>query len=302
MANEQISAELIEAAIQVCGTAFHFKGPLRTVFLNCGVPDQLWQRYESQPKFVLARQVFGDLERNGAAGRAVLRRLLSELANMSGPHPTAENPKAGEEALQRLRRLAQAKQLLVDPEDASRRARRARAQKQQEQVASRRQRLEELHAEFLALHSSVASQERAYALERLLASLFAAHDIDYRKSYRTPREQFDGSFIYNAFTYLVEARWRTSPPDFGDLADFKGKVDGKIESTRGLFLSIAGFDRVVVDHFFGRASGSRNNVVLMDGADLALILEGRVSLPDGLDYKIAKASQEGIVWAPLSEM
>jgi hypothetical protein len=37
----------------------------------------------------------------------------------------------------------------------------------------------------------------------------------------------------------------------------------------------------------------------MDGADLSLILEGHVSLTDGLDLKIQKAAQEGIIFFPL---
>jgi hypothetical protein len=47
-----------------------------------------------------------------------------------------------------------------------------------------------------------------------------------------------------------------------------------------------------------RQSGQAN-VILMDGQDLALILEGRVHLGDALRAKAEKASQEGIPFYPL---
>lgn len=130
--------------------------------------------------------------------------------------------------------------------------------------------------------------------------LFAVFEIAYRTSYRVPHEQLDGAFECRSFTHLVEARWRAATPSLGDLALFKAKVDGKLESTSGLFVSMAGFDADIVDHFAGIARGSGNNLLLVDGQDLAVIVQVRVSLPDALDYKIQAASQEGRWWAPLA--
>jgi hypothetical protein len=39
----------------------------------------------------------------------------------------------------------------------------------------------------------------------------------------------------------------------------------------------------------------------MDGQELALILEGHVSLTDALDLKIQKAAQEGVIFFPLGQ-
>jgi hypothetical protein len=44
------------------------------------------------------------------------------------------------------------------------------------------------------------------------------------------------------------------------------------------------------------------NLILMDGYDLTLLLEGRVNLLDGLQAKIDKASQEGILLYQLSNI
>lgn len=139
---------------------------------------------------------------------------------------------------------------------------------------------------------------RGYSLQDLLAQLFELHEIAYRPPYRTPTEEIDGHFGFKGFDYLVEARWRRDPPTAADLGGFKSKVDRKVQSTRGLFVSVAGFRQEVVLQF---TQGATSNIILMDGQDLALILEGHVSLTDALDLKIQKAAQEGIIYFPLAE-
>ena len=90
----------------------------------------------------------------------------------------------------------------------------------------------------------------------------------------------------------MEARWRQDKPTTGDLADFKFKVDGKIDSTRGLFISMAGFDDEVLEHFASN-SGTRRNVIYMTGHDLALIFGGHIGLVDALLMKINAAESRG---------
>ena len=48
------------------------------------------------------------------------------------------------------------------------------------------------------------------------------------------------------------------------MADFKFKVDDKLESVRGLFVAMASFDDNVLDSLFKVARGTRNNLVLVD--------------------------------------
>jgi hypothetical protein len=135
-------------------------------------------------------------------------------------------------------------------------------------------------------------QARGYELEKLLIELFKANDIDYLGSRRTAHEQVDGSFFFHGFTYLVEARWRQDKPTIGGLADFKFKVDGKIDSTRGLFIAMGGFDDEVLAHFAAN-SGTRRNVIYMTGHDLTLIFGGHIGLVDALLMKIKAAESRG---------
>jgi hypothetical protein len=62
-------------------------------------------------------------------------------------------------------------------------------------------------------------------------------------------------------------------------------------------VSVVGFRPEVVLEF---TRGVSSNIVLMDGSDLSLILEGHASLVDALDLKVQKAAQEGIIYLPLA--
>lgn len=295
--------EVVEAAVQVCGTAFHYKAQLRSVLVASGAPGEMFDRWDAEGlnKFKIARHVLTDLGGRGTAGQAIVHRVVSELANMTKPHPTAPDQHAGRQAIADLKSLAVARRVLVDADTAERTARRQEHERRVSAGKARQDALAGLSGRLAAMTASKDSaQRRGYDLERWLADLFAAFELEYRPSYRSPHEQVDGAFDYKSFTYLVEARWRTATPGAGDLADFKMKVDGKLESTRGVFVSMAGYDQAVVDYFMGAARGGRNNLLLVDGQDLALITQGHVTLQDALDYKIQAASQEGRWWAALA--
>lgn len=294
--------EVVEAAVRVCGAAFHYKDQLKAMLVGAGVPEAIYRKWavEGATKYAIARHVLNDLN-SRPDGYAVVRRVVADLANMTKPDATAPDQNAGRNAILELKSLAVARRVLLDTDEAEHLRRRQEQHKRVTAGQARAEALEAVSVRLVELTRSTANaQKRGYALERLLADLFAVFEIVYRPPYRVPHEQLDGAFEYKSFTYLVEARWRAVPPTFGDLADFKAKVDSKLESTRGVFLSMAGFDTAIVDHFAGAARGTRNNLLLVNGQDLALIAQGHVSLPDALDHKIQAASQEGRWWAPLA--
>jgi hypothetical protein len=122
--------------------------------------------------------------------------------------------------------------------------------------------------------------------------------MEYTPSYRGEREQIDGAFRHSAFHYLVEVKWERGEATLAALDTFKAKVDRKLSSTRGLFLSISGFHDEVIVQFQANAT---RNVVLMSGEDLTLILEGRLSMQDALDLKTNMAAQKGSLFVALRE-
>ncbi len=300
MTRQMLPAEVKAALIDVCGRSFWYKQPLFDIFARAGMPEEMYLKYEHEPKFKIARQLIGDLELAGDDGYLLQRRLLSELCRLRRlPENDLPDRDAGLEALRRLKTAAREHDLGVDEARAATTRRTADAEAGIQKARERERRLGELRDAFLELSRSEDRQSRGYGLEDLLKELFALHEIRYRKSYKAEGEQIDGFFNFGGFDYLVEARWREKQPSQADLLAFKGKVDRKIESTRGVVVSMAGFDGEVVRRI--REAGPAN-LVLVDGYDLTLILEGRVSLIDALQAKIERAAQEGLIYFQLAAL
>lgn len=288
------------ALIEVCGRAFWYKQPLFDMFARAGIPEDLYLKYEHEPKFKIARLLLGDLERMGDEGMLLQRRLLTQLCKLRDlPDKEVLDRDAGLDALRTLKSTARDHDLVAAEEKAAAVRRTTDAERQVQRARDRQRRLQELHEAFIVLAQSDDRQPRGYELEDLLKELFALHEIRYRKSYRADGEQIDGFFTFGGFDYIVEARWRQRAPALGDLAAIRTKVQRKIESTRGFVVSIPWFTKEVIRRL--REAGP-TNLILMDGYDLTLILEGRVSLIDALQAKVDKAAQEGIVFFSLAEL
>jgi len=294
------------AIVTVCRDAFHWKDDIRALFVGAGVPPAIYDRYNlpEASKSRIARHVLSDLTSAGPSGHMIQTKIVIELCRMDRAHPDAADQAKGARALAELKRLATTERVIVDVEEARTLRRREEAKRQQEVHQMRQRQLGTLRDTFMSLlnmkpRTLSDRQRRGYDLEALLADLFEAYEIEYRKTYRALHEAFDGSFHFRGFTYLVEAKWEALPPAFDDLAKFKFKVDGKLESTRGLFVAMAGFDAQVLDHLFRTATGSRNNLILMDALDLVTVFDGRMSLTDALIAKIDAAEQEGKPWYAL---
>jgi hypothetical protein len=209
----------------------------------------------------------------------------------------AANPAEGRANLKRLQELARAGRVVVDVDvqrdDAARKRRELKDRAKQETA----RRTAELRDRFRELTTSSRSpQQRGLDFEPLLAELFALHEVEYRKSYKTGAEQIDGAMHYTGFDYLVESKWEKTPTGVNDLFTFLGKVTGKATSTRGLFIAQAAFRPEVVQQL----AQTSKRLILMDGNDLALVFEGAYTLTDVLDIKTAKAAQEGLVFYPMA--
>jgi hypothetical protein len=300
MTTYRLPYEIKNALIEVCGRSFWYKQPLFDLFARAGIPEESYLKYEHEPKFKMARLLIDDLEGIGEGGWLLQRRLITELCKLRTlPDSEVPDKDAGLAALRKLKELAYEQKIVFEEEKQKTQRIATDAEVRVQRARERDRRLAELNNAFTSMIGSSDHQARGYSLEDLLSELFAVFELRYRKSYRAEGEQIDGFFAFGGFDYLVEARWRNESPPLEDLLAFKGKVDRKIESTRGFFVSVQGFRPDTVQRL--REAGPAN-LILMDGYDLTLLLEGRVSLIDGLQAKIDKASQEGILHYPLSNL
>jgi restriction endonuclease Mrr len=163
--------------------------------------------------------------------------------------------------------------------------------KNQKEMASR---LQSLNDEFMVLvvASEITPQQRGFRLEKLFFDLLSLSDIEHSRPYRTSGgEQIDGHFRYEKFDYLVEAKWTKEPAKQPEMSIFDGKIRGKAQSTRGLFISSNDFDLSAVQKY----SGDSPRIILMTGEDLALVLSGRIHFSDVLKAKVDAIVRQGVI-------
>ena len=158
--------------------------------------------------------------------------------------------------------------------------------------------LENLNKDFITFLSESNHQRRGYLLEKMLRELFELFDLDPRASFRIVGEQIDGAFTFETTDYLFEGKWEANPIPAADMDALAGKLSRKLDNTLGLFLSINGFtEDGVTTH-----SDGRRVMILMDGADLMAVLEGRIDLVQLLHRKRREASQTGNIYLKIAEI
>jgi hypothetical protein len=158
--------------------------------------------------------------------------------------------------------------------------------------------LQQLQTTLLSI-SCLPPQERGYAFERFLTGLFDAFGLAPRDSFRLTGEQIDGSFLFQGETYLLEATWTNTPVGQEELLAFSGKVAGKAEWSRGLFLAYLGFRETALEAFM---RGKATNIVCMDALDLYSILAARLDLNDVLERKVRRAAETNQAFVPVRDL
>ena len=149
------------------------------------------------------------------------------------------------------------------------------------------QALAALRDKFMGLHS-MAPQERGFAFERFLNELFNLFHLSPRGSFRLVGEQIDGSFQIGQDVYLVEAKWQNQKTGQKDLLSFSGKVEGKAQWARGLFISYTGFSKDGLEAF---ARGKSTRIICMDGFDLHCVLNQNLNLAEVVNRKVRRAGE-----------
>lgn len=114
-------------------------------------------------------------------------------------------------------------------------------------------------------------------------------DTPRRRGRRPGGEQIDGAFVLDGRDFLVESKWQSEIPA-SEMYVFRGRVDGKLVGTIGVFISAEGF---VKDAEYALISGKEVNVFLVDGTDLGLALEPSQSFRSMMRVKLREAARMG---------
>jgi hypothetical protein len=130
-----------------------------------------------------------------------------------------------------------------------------------------------------------------------MAEVMRREGLSPRLSYKLAGEQIDGSFVLDYRVMLIEAKWVTAEIAASQVYSFKGKVDGKLAGTLGIFLSINGFSKDAVDALL---RGKEITVILATGQDLRVALSAGLGFGGLVRQKLRAAAEDGQVLLPLS--
>lgn len=136
-------------------------------------------------------------------------------------------------------------------------------------------------------------QRRGYEFEKYLFDQFEKEDIFVKRPFKGRGEQVDGGIFFNGSWYLVEAKWHSKELPVSEVYSFKGKVDGKLTGTKGVFISWSGYSNECADAL---SMGKELNVILCNSLDVEAA--EKVGWSEVLRHKLMFASLYGEVYAP----
>ncbi len=144
---------------------------------------------------------------------------------------------------------------------------------------------------------AAAKRKRGQEFEVFLHNLLAFSNLEPRTRYRPVGEEIDGSFELSGRVYLLEAKWHLDPLPASAIYAFKGKVDGKLAGTLGVFVSISGYSEDAVEAL---TLGKILNVILADRDDVVAALAADSGIGGVLKAKLRAAAEEGSVYFRVS--
>ncbi len=276
-----------------------FKRPFESLVrrLFADAPGVLARLNFAEPKRRVTGQLVEELRHREAEYQGLIVDALLELAQYDPDFPHLarlddgrDKVTAAQVALRRVESVTEQHSALVKERERVR-AEFAERAADGESLRNHESDLAQLRQRFLGMFASPHPQQRGTDFESFLNELFALWDLQPRAAYNLAHEQVDGAFTFRTDDYLLEARWWNEPLQPKELNDFKVKVDGKARNTLGLYVAVNGFTAGSIELH----SRSQSTLLLMDGADLMPILEGRVGLDEVLERKRRHAAETGNV-------
>lgn len=161
-------------------------------------------------------------------------------------------------------------------------------------LAETRRKLELLRLRFYSLASQADRNAAGTAFQRLFGELLELFGLSPKPAYRVIGEEIDGHFVLNHEIYLLETKWESGPLSEAPLLAFRGKVEGKSKISRGVFVAANGYTAACLTAI---RVGKQPNFFLLDGYDIAQVLEGHIDLDVLLREKLRVFAAKGDVLA-----
>jgi len=299
---KRIRFEIKEKMVELAGACFWFWNSFHSFLESSGVPRSLHQRYPKDVfnKYHVMRNIIGVLEDQGQVD--TINTLIANFCHLKNAVDRDNlDTKKAKRLLQEFRDSVGNDPIEAAIKEQHREKARADYQQSVESTKAKKDSLSDLNARFLALSAAIdlTPQRRGFKLETLFFDLLHFAEFEHTKPYRTPDgEQIDGHFKYEKFDYLVEVKWIAGQTKQNDLSIFDGKIRGKAQSTRGLFLGAEGFD----DNAINKFSGDAPWIILMTGEDLVIVLNGTMPIFDVMKAKVDAIVRYGNISFPARDI
>lgn len=283
--DKRLNFEIKEKIVQLSGACFWFWDSFYSFLESCSVSKNIYKLYprESFNKYQVMRNLLTLLEEKGEL--EIINNIVSNFYKLNSAvdkdNVDAEKAKV---ALREFKDLVGNDPIEREVKKREIEQKKQKAKKESEKIVSKNTKLDNIKSEFYRLCSdkNISPQQKGFDAERLLYDLLELEEFEFQRPFRNAGEQIDGHFRYEKFDYLVEIKWLNGVSKQADLSIFDGKIRGKAQSTRGMFLSFGGFDQAAIDKF----SGDSPRIILFDGQDFIQILDGYSSFFDMLKKKV----------------
>jgi hypothetical protein len=301
--SKKLNPAAIIALKEALSQIYWYKKDLRSFLINTLSNSSIlasinWDDYKRN----ISDSIVETLARNERYHDELLRLFtsvstISDFSHLEYLDDGKEKATRAKRAVEALKKYTSGYQEIWDEQQQTDERRTAYTEKI-EQVNLFQSQLNSLNKEYCQLVVSSNLQERGYRLESMLKRLFELFDLDPKASFKIEGEQIDGAFTFDGIDYLFEAKWQNELVRADALDSLSSKVQRKLDNTLGLFLSINGFSpEGVAAH-----SSGRRVLLLMDGADIMAVLDGRIGLPELLKRKRRHAAQTGEIFIKYQDM
>jgi hypothetical protein len=273
--------------------AIWFKPQVQVFLKQSGVPptvlSEVSKLYKAgKPTIPVVQYVFSQLEIFGEEGHIVARRMLTTIHKWKAfsSLPPDQQPKA-RKAVSELQKACESFYAQMEYEDRKRRE--ADELRMHEERLNRGAikpldhiRLEQFRASFQEIYPMPETNERGTRFEKFMNEVFEYYCQRSDGPFRRIGEQLDGLFVFDNHPYYVEIRWKKKKASAGDVSVLRDRaMAGFGGDTKALFLSFEGFSTECLTELEGRTD---ERVILMDGSDLMVVLQGEM----GFDVLLAE--------------
>jgi hypothetical protein len=152
-----------------------------------------------------------------------------------------------------------------------------------------------LRRQFLALEKSENPTRRGYALQRLVLQLLQLEGADASGGFRPQGEEIDGFFSMDHRFFHVECKWEATEIPASAIYSFRGKFEGKLLGTMGVFVSMSGYSSNVAEVL---RYGKTIDVVLFNADDVRYALSSKNTFTKIIRIKLRRAAQYGEPYYP----